>query len=277
MLVDMQLGPAGAFVLAHHATAGLAAELEEMGYGAVWVGGSPPGDLALEEALLDATSTITIATGIVNMWKDDAATVARSYHRIEAAHPGRFLLGVGIGHPEAVREYRTPYDKAVAYLDELDAAGVPVDRRVLAALGPRMLRLAAERCAGAHPYLTPPAHTADARAIVGPDALLVPEHKVTLDSDPDRARALGQAGIKIYLGLSNYRNNLLRYGFTEADLEPPGSERLLDALVLRGDLATITHGLQAHLDAGADQIAVHVLDEKPAATFRAVAEAMGVT
>jgi probable F420-dependent oxidoreductase len=277
MLVDMQLGPLGAFVFKTKADPELATELEALGYSTLWVGGSPGGDLAREEALLAATRTLTVATGIVNMWHDDAATVARSYHRIEAAHPGRFLLGVGIGHPEAVSEYRTPYDKAVAYLDELDAGGVPVERRILAALGPRMLRLAAERSAGAHPYLTTPAHTADARAVIGPGCLLVPEHKVSLDPDPEHARRLAQAGVKIYLGLTNYRNNLFRYGFTPADFEPPGSDRLLDALVLRGEVSSVARGLQAHLEAGADQVAVQALDEKSQATFRAVAEAMGLT
>ncbi|MGB8406410.1 MAG: LLM class flavin-dependent oxidoreductase, partial [Mycobacterium sp.] len=133
-----------------------AAEIERLGYGAIWPGGSPAADLAFVEPVLAATENLIIATGIVNVWTAPAAQVAESYHRIEAAYPGRFVLGIGIGHPEHTNEYRKPYDVLVEYLDELDAAQVPVSRRVLAALGPKVLRLAADRSAGAHPYLTTP-------------------------------------------------------------------------------------------------------------------------
>src|SRR5450756_461820 len=132
-----------------------AVTLERLGYGAIWIGGSPSGDLRLAEQLLDATTTLRVATGIVNIWKDAAEPVAASYHRIEARHPGRFLLGIGVGHPEAIgARYAKPYEALVGYLDELDAAQVPIGRRVLAALGPKMLKLSAERAAGAHPYVT---------------------------------------------------------------------------------------------------------------------------
>src|ERR1044072_8490593 len=151
------------------------AEVEALGYGTIWVGGSPPGDLAVVEHLLDTTQHIAVATGIVNVWKDDAATVGASYHRITARHPGRFLLGLGIGHPEATREYQRPYAALVSYLDQLDDLKVPVEGRVLAALGPRVLRLSAERAAGAHPHLVTPEHTRQARRIPRDRPLRPPE------------------------------------------------------------------------------------------------------
>src|SRR5919206_324912 len=190
--MTLSLGSIGIWQFTGNATPELAVEAERLGYGTVWIGGSPDGSLEQAEALLDATERITVATGIVNMWKDDAATVAASYHRLEGKHPGRFVLGVGIGHREYTQEYRNPYDKIVEYLDQLDDAGVPADRRILAALGSRVLELSAARAAGAHPYLTTPEHTAFARKVLGPDALLAPEHKVVLDSDAERARSIGR-------------------------------------------------------------------------------------
>ena len=257
-----------------NATPELAAEAERLGYGTVWIGGSPDGSLEHAEALLDATARITVATGIVNMWKDEAATVAASYQRLESSHPGRFLLGVGIGHREHTEEYRSPYDKIVEYLDQLDEGGVPVDRRVLAALGSRVLELSAERAAGAHPYLTTPQHTAHARKVLGPDALLAPEHKVVVSTDSEQARSLGRKVVKRYLGLVNYRQNLLRFGFSEDDFAGGGSERLVDALVLHGDAQTVARGLRAHLEAGADHISVQVLGDDLSSAHQALAEAL---
>jgi probable F420-dependent oxidoreductase len=253
----MELGRYGVF---GHATM-LATErvrvLESLGYGTVWQGGSPPAELAHVEAMLDATSTIKVATGIVNVWTADAAEVARSYHRIEAAHPGRFLLGIGAGHPEATATYHSPYQTLVDYLDVLDAEGVPVGRRVLAALGPRVLRLAAARSAGAHPYLVTPEHTRQAREILGAGKLLAPEQRVVLEADPGRARALGRPSVvKPYLGLTNYTTNLQRLGFTEQDVAGEGSDRLIDALVVSGDDAEIRRRLEEHLTAGADHVAI---------------------
>ncbi|MGH3561953.1 MAG: LLM class F420-dependent oxidoreductase, partial [Mycobacterium sp.] len=206
-----------------------AVEIERLGYGAVWVGGSPAADLAFVEPILTATSTLQVATGIVNIWSADAQPVAESYHRIEKAYPGRFLLGIGVGHPEVTQEYRTPYEALVEYLDALDAASVPTSRRVLAALGPRVLRLSAERSAGAHPYLTTPVHTARARELIGPSVFLAPEHKVVLSTDIAEARTLGREAVGFYLGLSNYVNNWRRLGFSDQDVLPPGSDRLIDA------------------------------------------------
>src|SRR5437763_5957685 len=194
----------------------LVAEVEALGYGTIWVGSSPPGDLAFVEHLLDTTEHITVATGIVNVWQDDAATVGASYHRITARHPGRFLLGLGIGHPEATREYQRPYAGLVAYLDQLDELKVPAERRVLAALGPRVLRLSAERAAGAHPYLITPEHTRQARQILGDGPLLAPEQKLVLETDPERARAIGRPKVRHpYLGLTNDHRHLRTQGWPD--------------------------------------------------------------
>src|ERR1700722_17011550 len=211
----MELGRYGVFGRATLLTAERARFLESLGYETVWQGGSPPADLAHVSAILDATSTLKVATGIVNVWTADAAEIARSYHRIEAAQPGRFLLGVGVGHPEATATYHSTYQKLGGFLD---AAGVPGDRQVLAALGPRVLRLAAARTGGAHPYLVTPEHTRLAREILGPGKLLAPEQRVVLDADPARARAAGRPSVKPYLRLSNYTANLQRLGFTQQDV-----------------------------------------------------------
>jgi probable F420-dependent oxidoreductase len=256
----MELGRYGVFGHASALTTERARLLESLGYGTVWEGGSPPADLANVEALLDATSTLTVATGIVNVWTADAAAVARSYHRIEAAHPGRFLLGIGVGHPEAIVSYHSPYQTLVDYLDVLDAEGVPAGRQVLAALGPRVLRLAAARTAGAHPYLVTPEHTRQAREILGPGKLLAPEQRVVMEADPARARAAGRPSVvKPYLGLTNYTANLQRLGFTAQDVAGEGSDRLIDALVVSGDDAEIRRRFEEHLQAGADHVAVQLL------------------
>jgi probable F420-dependent oxidoreductase len=268
----MDLGRFGIWQFTGNATPETVAEADRLGYGTFWIGGSPSAPLKIVEDALDASERIVIATGIVNMWGDEPGPIAEAYHRIESRHPGRFLLGVGIGHPEAIKEYKSPYATMVDYLDALDAAGVPKDRMVLAALGPKALKLAADRTLGAHPYLTDPAHTAAARAIVG-DALVAPEHKVVLTTDAGEARALGRKMLKRYLGLVNYRNNWLRHGFTEADLADGGSDRFIDTFVLHGETKTIVDGLQAHLDAGADHVCIQVLGDVSAG-HRALAAAL---
>ena len=260
----MELGRYGVFGRAAVLTAERARVLESLGYETVWQGGSPPADLSHVAAILDATSTVKVATGIVNVWTADAAEVARSYHRIEAAHPGRFLLGVGVGHPEATATYHSPYQTLVDYLDVLDAEGVPVERRILAALGPRVLRLAAARTAGAHPYLVTPEHSRLAREILGAGKLLAPEQRVVLEADPVRARALGRASVKPYLRLTNYTSNLQRLGFTADDVAGEGSDRLIDALVVSGDDAEIRRRFEEHLNAGADHVAIQLIAEPDA-------------
>ena len=236
-----------------------AKDIEALGYGAVWVGGSPPAELAWVEPILEATATLQVAPGIVNIWSAAAKPVADSFHRIDKAYPGRFLLGIGVGHPEAVSEYRKPYDALVEYLDRLDDYGVPAERRVVAALGPRVLKLSAQRSAGAHPYLTTPEHTAQARELIGPSAFLAPEHKVVLTADADRARTVGRRALDIYFNLANYLNNWRRLGFTDDDITRPGSDQLVDALVAYGTTDAIAARLNEHLDAGADHVAVQVL------------------
>ena len=235
---------------------------EALGYPTAWLGGGRASisDLSLVERVLDATTTITVATAIVNMWTNHPADIAESYQRIAARHGDRFLLGIGIGHPESITTYRQPYATMVDYLDQLDAGGVPRDRRILAALGPRALRLAADRTLGTHPYLVVPDHTREARQLLGPDVAIAPEHKVVVETDADIARSIGRPFVADpYLKLQNYTNNLRRYGYTDDDINHGGSDRLIDALVLHGTIDAIATGLRAHLDAGADHVAIQVL------------------
>lgn len=275
------LGKFGVWLGSRSIAPDLAAEIESLGYGAAWIGASPDADLAWVEPALEQTKTLQLATGIVNIWSAPAAAVATSYHRIEDAHPGGFLLGVGVGHPEATQEYQKPYDALVSYLDELDSGMVPNSRRVLAALGPRVLRLAAERSAGAHPYLTTPEHTGTARHLVGNTVFLAPEHKVVLTTDADEARTIARKALAFYLGLGNYVNNWLRLGFTDEDVRKPGSDRLIDALVAYGTPDEIARRLNEHLDAGADHVAVQVLGsmrpEKLVPALTELAGALGLT
>ena len=259
----MELGRYGVFGHSTVLTTERVRVLESLGFGTIWEGGSPPAELSHVESILDATSTVKVATGIVNVWSADAVTVAHSYHRIEASHPGRFLLGIGVGHPEATAEYHSPYQALVDYLDVLDAEGVPAERMVLAALGPRVLKLAAARTAGAHPYLVTPEHTRLARDILGAGKLLAPEQRVVLEADPARARAIGRPSVvKPYLGLTNYTTNLQRLGFTPEDVAGEGSDRLIDALVVSGDDATIRRRFEEHHQAGADHVAVQLIAPK---------------
>lgn len=256
-----------------------AADIEKLGYGTVWVGASPAADLAFVEPILEKTETLQVATGIVNIWTADANEVAESYHRIEKAFPGRFLLGVGVGHPEHQQQYTKPYQALVDYLDVLDAAKVPTSRRVLAALGPKVLKLAAQRSAGAHPYLTTPVHTGQARELLGPTVLIAPEHKVVLTDDPAAAREVGRQTVDFYLGLSNYMNNWKRLGFTDDDLDRPGSDRFIDAVVAYGSPDQIAARLDEHLQAGADHVAIQVLGggDELLSTLEELARPLGLT
>ncbi|MCW2553361.1 MAG: putative F420-dependent oxidoreductase, family [Mycobacterium sp.] len=234
-------------------------EIEALGYGAIWAGGSPPAELDWVEPILAATDHLQLATGIVNIWTAEAGPVAESFHRIDKAYPNRFLLGIGVGHPEAHQEYKKPYQALTEYLDKLDEHGVPKDRRVVAALGPQVLKLSARRSAGAHPYLTTPEHTAAARELIGPDALLAPEHKVVPTTDAEQARTVGRKALEIYLNLANYTNNWKRLGFTDDDIAKPGSDALVDSVVAYGTVDAIAARLSEHLTAGADHVAVQVL------------------
>jgi len=274
------LGRYGVWRTAQDVTPELAAHLEQLGFGALWLGGSPAGDLRDVEPLLAATTRLTVATGIVNVWNSDARETAAAWARVEAAAPGRFLLGVGIGHPEATQEYASPYETLRGYVEALLDGGVPAARLVLAALGPRVLRLAAERTAGAHPYLVTPEHTRVAREVLGADPVLAPEHKVVLDTDPERARALGRSRVENpYLHLSNYTSNLRRLGWSDEDIAAPGSDALIDALVAHGTAAEVAARLEEHLAAGADHVAVQLLtppDVDVLDGYRQLAQALGL-
>ena len=238
------------------ATPDQAQEIERLGYDTIWIGGSPPAELSFVEPLLESTTAIKVATGIVNIWTAAAKPVADSFHRINAAYPGRFVLGIGVGHPEAQAQYRKPYEALVSYLDELDEYGVPANQRVLAALGPRVLKLSAERAAGAHPANATPEHAAQARDIIGPNALLAPVHTVVLSADADEARAIARTALDHYFGLSNYVSSWKRLGFTDADVTRPGSDKFIDAVIAHGTPEQIAKRLGEYLQAGANHVAI---------------------
>ena len=274
-----RLGEVGVWGLFDRFADGKAAEVERLGYGAIWVGGVFESDLRNVEGALEHSESITVASGIVNIWTAPAREVAAAYHRLDARFPGRLVLGVGIGHPErSAAVYKTPYQALVAYLDELDEAGVPRDRLVLAALRSGVLKLSGARTAGAHQYLTPVAHTKYARETLGPDALLAPEHKVVLETDPDAARAVGRKTVDFYAGLSNYVNMLREFGFPDLRVGDSAPDELLDALVSYGSPERIAAGVRAHLDAGADHVSVQALpgEGDPIPGLAALAEALGL-
>jgi probable F420-dependent oxidoreductase len=273
--MNVDLGLLGTHLRAHEVNPDRAAEVERAGYGTLWLDASPPADLALAEELLDATTRLTVGTSVVNVWTADAETVAASYRRIEAEHPGRFLLGVGVGHREVHTEYASPYDTLASYVDRLARAGVPADRTVVAALGPRMLRLARARTAGTIPCMVTPEHTRRARSVLGAGKLLLPGHFALVEPDAERARAIARSAPPgTALGVTNYGSNLRRLGFTEDDLSGAGSDRLIDALVAHGDQATVATRLLAHRAAGADHVGVCPLGDDPMATLVAVADAV---
>lgn len=230
-----------------------AALVEGLGYGTFWLGSSPP--VSALRPILEATTSLVAATGIANIWATEAADAAADYAALEADFPGRVLVGIGVGHPEATSDYRRPLTAMRRFLDGLDA--VPDDRRALAALAPRMLELARERSLGAIPYFTPVAHTAWARAELGDGPLLAPEIAVVVEGGREVARDYAQ----LYLGLQNYTSNLCRHGFEESDVANGGSDRLIDEVVPHGSATHIAAAIRGHLDAGADHVAVQVLGE----------------
>ena len=274
-----QLGRFGIWRGEGQVTPELAVSIEELGFGALWLG-SATGDLAAAEEFLAATTTLIVATGIVNMWQYEPHQVAASFRRVEDRFAGRFLLGVGAGHPEVTQQYAQPYDTLSRYVDTLLADGVPAGSLVLAALGPKVLRLAAERTAGAHPYLVTPDYTRQARKILGPGPLLAPEQKVVVSPDAGQARAIGRSRVeRPYLGLANYTANLRRLGWTDADLSGGGSDALIDALVAHGSAAQVAARLTEHLDAGADHVSIQLLTPPgagPDEGYRELAGALGL-
>ncbi|MDL5201776.1 LLM class F420-dependent oxidoreductase [Streptomyces sp. ALI-76-A] len=235
-----------------------AAELEQLGYGAIWLGGNSSVGNAVP--LVEATSRIVVGTSIQSIWQHGAADTAAGIAALEATHPGRFALGLGVSHAKRAEQYRRPYSALVAHLDALDAAGLAADRRLLAALGPKSLELARDRSAGSIPYLVTPEHTARAREILGRAPLLAPELAVVLETDPARARALAREFLAPYLALPNYTNNFLRDGFTEDDLADGGSDRLVDAVFAWGGESRVRERIDAYFAAGADHVALQVVD-----------------
>jgi probable F420-dependent oxidoreductase len=242
---------------------GAVAEIEALGFGALWIGGSP--SIEQVRPYLEATTALPIATGILNVWQHEPEAVAAQHAEVTREFPGRFVLGIGIGHPEAHSDYRRPLATMRAFFDGLDSAPTPVPReeRAAAALGPKMLDLAAERSLGTHPYFTTPEHTAFARERVGPGVLVAPELAVVLEEDAAVAREQARAYAATYLGLRNYTSNLLRFGFTEDDIAGGGSDRLIDAVVPHGSADDVAAAVRAHLDAGADHVCVQALGHGP--------------
>ena len=274
----------GSWRLADDASIDVAAEMEALGYSALWSsGGFQPGLAKRFERLLAATTKVVVASGIVSIWATTPPELAGAVADLDAMHPGRFLLGLGASHALVVENYTRPYSYMASYLDALDAAdpAVAKDRRVLAALGPRMLELARDRAAGAHPYFVPVEHTARAREILGPGPLLAPEVTVVLESDPTTARELARTFTALYLTLPNYTNNLRSLGFGDDDLTGGGSDRLVDAVVCWGDLEAVAAKVRAHHDAGADHVCVQVVPPVPGsfplAQYRELAPALVAT
>jgi probable F420-dependent oxidoreductase len=238
-----------------------AAELEELGFGAIWLGGSS--SAANAAPLLEATSRIAVGTSIQSIWDHEPESVAARFTDLNAAHAGRFVLGLGVSHAKITDQYRRPYSALVAHLDALDAAGVPAEGRVLAALGPKTIELARTRAAGSIPYLVTAEQTARSRELLGEAPVLAPELKVVLESDPAKARTVARDYLAIYLALPNYTNNFLRNGFTEDDLLDGGSDRLVDAVYAWGTDERIRARIDEFIEAGADHVALQIVDGGP--------------
>ena len=271
----MDIGRVGlwTFLLDEHPTSrvrDLVQEIEDMGWPTLWRPESTGRDVLVSSSiLLDATSRLIVASGIAQIYARHPVTTAAAQKTLAEAHDGRFLLGLGVAHAASVEgirklEYRTPYSDMVRYLEAMTAAPYaavePATKppTVLAALGPKMLKLSAEAADGAHPYFTPPEHTATAREILGEGPLLAPEQMVVIDTDLDRARETARATMARYLKLPNYTNNLLRCGFTQADIDDI-SDRIVDGIVACGDIDVTIDRVQQHLDAGADHVCIQVL------------------
>jgi probable F420-dependent oxidoreductase len=250
--------------------------VEQLGYGAWWVGGSPR--VTDVRPLLEATSTLLAATGILNVWANEPAETAAAVADVRRDFPRRLMLGIGIGHREATTEYRKPLGTMRAFLDGLDASPTPPpsDERCLAALGPKMLELAGERAAGTHTYFVPVEHTRAAREQLGPGKLIAAELACVVDSDALRAKAIAREYAKLYLGLRNYVQNLRQFGFNEDDVANGGSDRLIDAIIPQGSVEEIAAIAHAHLDAGADHVCVQPLGEDgiPRNAWTALAKAL---
>ena len=272
----MNIGPFGIWTFAFDQLPNaqaqeLAGEVEALGYGAIWIPEAVGKDPLVQSALLlSATSRVTLATGIANIYARDAMSMAQGHKTLTEAFPDRFLLGLGVSHAPMVEgmrghTYASPVKTMRTYLEAMDKAlyfaaePSTAPRRCIGALGPKMTALAAELTDGIHPYNVTPEHTAQARAIVGPDKLVAVEHAVVLTTDRTAAREAGRAHLAMYLGLPNYTNNLLRLGFTPDDVANGGSDRLIDALVAYGTLDEIVARLREHHAAGADHVCIQIV------------------
>jgi probable F420-dependent oxidoreductase len=278
----MQLGDFGVWTtyraIGEENAAAAARLVEDLGFGAFWLGGSP--QLPDLRPLLEATERIVVATGILNVWASEPGRVARDFAELEARFPGRVLLGIGIGHPEATSRYSQPLAAMKEFLEDLDTAADPVPRtrRCLAALGPKMLELSAERSLGAHTYFVPTDHTRAAREQLGETAILAPELACVLDDQLESARAKARAYAELYLGLRNYTNNLLNHGFGPQDIANGGSDRLIDAVIPHGGPEAIAAAAREHQRAGANHICLQTTGVAglPRAEWSALASALGL-
>jgi probable F420-dependent oxidoreductase len=243
-----------------------AAAAEAAGLGTFWLGGSPR--LETVRPLLEGSDAIVVATSVVNIWSYDPADLAREFAALEADFPGRVCVGIGVGHPEATSDYQRPLSALENFLDGVDAADapIPVGRRIIAALGPKMLATSARRSLGTIPYFTS----------VGPEALVIPEVAYVLDENIERARATARRYAKLYLGLSNYTNALLDHGFDQSDIADGGSDRLIDHVIPHGSAADVAVRVREHREAGADHVALQALgvDGVPAGEWQALADAL---
>jgi probable F420-dependent oxidoreductase len=269
----------------------LAAEIEAMGWSAIWIPEATNRNVFVNATLLlGATERLAVVTGIAPIHNRDAMATVNGQRTLDEAFPDRFVLGLGVSHAWLVEDlrggtYTKPLATMRAYLDRMDAAPFSAhpptarDRRLLAALGPKMLALAAEKADGAHPYLVTPDHTAAARPVLGPHKILAPDQKVLVETDPSEARRIARMHLSGYLSQPNYRNSFVRQGFAIDELDGGGSDRLVDAIVAWGSLDSVVARVRAHREAGADHVAVQVLPrdmgEVPIDQWRAVAAALG--
>jgi probable F420-dependent oxidoreductase len=280
MSATMEFGEIGAWTsfrqIGEDGAAEAATVVEEAGYGTLWIGGSPR--LAEMRPLLEASEKLIVGTSVVNIWGYDPADLVAEYHALEADFPGRTCVGIGVGHPEATSDYKRPLTALNKFIDGIDAAPepIPTDRRIVAALGPKMLAMCVERSLGTIPYFSSVDHTRYAREQVGPDAEVIIELACVLDGDTDAARALARKYASVYLGLRNYTNALIAHGFEQSDIEDGGSDRLIDHVIPHGTPDEIAEVARAHRDAGANQVCLQVVGGRgvPADGWRALAAAL---
>jgi probable F420-dependent oxidoreductase len=269
----VQLGRIGIWQRRHEVSAEAAQEIEALGYSALWLGSDP--SVMDARPYLEQSSKLIVATSILNIWQHEPADVAAQHAELTSDFPGRFMLGIGVGHPEAIGAYEKPLAKMSAFFDGLDAAERPVPKgqRVAAALGPKMLDLTAERTLGAIPYFVTPEHTRFARERMGAGALLAPEVAVVVDPDPETARAKARKYAAGYLRATNYVRNLERLGFGERDIADGGSDELIDAVIPHGSPEAIAEAVEAHFDAGADHVCLQPVghDHPPLDDYRSLA------